>query len=61
MSCQFITISSGAYIDRTEQTSQHSLEEMQEVFGGGPKEKQIESAGHEEHVNPVSKEVNVGF
>jgi hypothetical protein len=33
---------------------------MQEVFGGGPKEKQIESADHEEHAEPVSKETKVG-
>ncbi|OKO98388.1 Quinate permease [Penicillium subrubescens] len=42
------------------ETSRHSLEEMQEVFGGGPKEKQIERADHEEHAEPVSKETKVG-
>jgi hypothetical protein len=34
---------------------------MQEVFGGGPTEKQIESPEHEEHAEPVSesKQANV--
>jgi hypothetical protein len=33
---------------------------MQEVFGGGPKEKQSESADHEENAEPVPKEAKVG-
>ncbi|CEO60911.1 Putative MFS sugar transporter [Penicillium brasilianum] len=42
------------------ETSRHSLEEMQEVFGGGPREeKHVESNDHQEHVESASKEAKI--
>lgn len=51
---QFVYIHTRCLLD--EQTSQHSLEEMQEVFGGKTiAEKKLEDVEHAEHIGDETK------